>query len=53
MILKKRNILYSICTVISLITFNKIDKMILFSLLLYISYMLISKEQSLLKIYNK
>ena len=53
MLINKRNILYLICTIISLITFNKLDKTILFMAILYMVYNLINKKRIYLEIYNK
>lgn len=53
MLINKKNILYIICTIISLITFNKIDKTILFIAVLYLIYKIINKKRIYLEIYNK
>ena len=44
MLFKTKNVLYFICAVISLITFNKIDKTILFMAILYLIYKIINKK---------
>jgi len=53
MLINKINILYFICTIISLITFNKLDKTILFISILYLIYKIINKKRIYLEIYNK
>ena len=53
MLVNKRNILYFICTIISLITFNKLDKTILFIAILYLIYKIFNKKRIYLEIYNK
>lgn len=53
MLVNKRSILYLICTIISLISFNKIDKTILFMAVLYLIYKIINKKRIYLEIYNK
>lgn len=53
MLINKISVLYFICTVISLITFNKIDKTILFIAVLYLVYKIINKKRIYLEIYNK
>lgn len=53
MLVNKRNILFFICTIISLITFNKLDKTILFISILYLIYKIVNKKRIYLEIYNK
>ena len=53
MLNQKKNILYLICTIVSLITFNKIDKTILFLSILYLVYKTVNKKRIYLEIYNK
>jgi len=52
-LINKTKYLYLICTIISFITFNKLDKTILFMSILYIVYNLGDKKRIYLKIYNK
>lgn len=42
--MNRRNLLYLMCTFVSLLTFNKIDKYILFMGLLYVIYKLVNKK---------
>lgn len=44
MFLKGRDILYLVCSIIALVTFNKIDKTMLFMAVLFIVYKVLNKK---------